>query len=391
MSAPGRPARIAVVGASTAPHCGVRTQARKLAEGLQGNGLSCSWHWLQREPGSFADERRAFEAWARELERELADARPDAVLLHYSVFSYSHRGVPVFVPALLSATRSIEAPLLSVMHELAYPWRRHGWRGATWAVTQRVALAAVVRACSGIVVTAEGRRRWLSSRRWLPRRPIDVAPVFSNLPASRASAMGRRLAPSADFDRPPRPTVGLFGYAYEGAGTSLVLDAVALLYDRGTPVQLRLLGAPGPDSAAGRAWLDGAGRRRIGEALSFSGVLALGDLSDALASCDVLLSADDSGPYPRKSTLAAALASGAPVVALDGPRTWRAVVDADALALATPSAEGVADALEDLLRDPGGRERLGARGRMFAEEHMSVTRTAAVVVGLLGAAARRSR
>ena len=129
------------------------------------------------------------------------------------------------------------------------------------------------------------------------------APVYSNLPAPDPAASGRRDG----------RTVGLFGYSYQGAAVSLVLDAIAQLRAGGTDVRLRLLGAPGPDSAQGGRWRELARERGIEEALSFSGALPAQELSDELAACEVLLFADAAGPSSRKTTLAASVASGRPV------------------------------------------------------------------------------
>ena len=89
------------------------------------------------------------------------------------------------------------------------------------------------------------------------------------------------------------------------------------------------------------------------------------------------------GPTSRKGTLAGSLASGTPVVALDGPRTWAELVAADAVALVPPSPRALADALAAQLGDEPRREALGARGRAFAEARMSLAGTAATVTSLL--------
>ena len=163
-----------------------------------------------------------------------------------------------------------------------------------------------------------------------------------------------------------------------------VLDAVRLLRDRGSQVELLLLGAPGRDSQAAENWLSKARVRGVERALSFSGVLPAADLSNALAACDVLLHPEPGGPTSRKGTLAASLASGSAVVALDGPRGWSELVRSEAVLVVRPTAVALGDALAGLLEDDAPREALGARGAAFAEQRMGVQRSAAVVVQLLG-------
>lgn len=367
--------RLAVVGISLSGTCGVRDHARLLAQELEREGIACTSHWLQREQRSLRGSRAEIRAWSRQLAAELAEHRVEAVLLHYSVFSYSYKGLPLFVRPVLAALRAARAPVIGVLHEFAYPWMYGGWRGAVWAVSQRAILVEVMRASAAAIVTADFRASWLASRPWLARRPVLVAPVFSNLPPPSRAPVGERGTPT--------PVVGLFGYSYQGAAVALVIDAVRELKDRGLPVKLSLLGAPGPASAAAAEWSAAAGARGVADAISFSGALPAQELSDALAACDVLLFADTAGPSPRKGTLAGALASGAPVVAIDGPRNWPELIGGEAVRMARPTAASLADAIAALLSDDAARRALGARGRSFAEREMGVARTAAAVRTLL--------
>jgi glycosyltransferase involved in cell wall biosynthesis len=366
--------RVAVVGVSPGEICGVHDHARLLAGGLGAEGVECSMHWLVRERSGLQAEREEMAAFAQRLREELPRSKADMVLLHYSVFAFAHRGLPLFVPSLLGAVRGAGLPVVTVLHEAVYPWNVGGARGKLWAASQRVALIDLVRLSGALLVTADFRADWLRSRLWLPRRPVAVAPVFSNLPAPRRVAPGERDG----------ETVGLFGYSYEGTNHELVLDALAHLHRRGRPARLRLLGAPGPDSDAARSWRQGAAARGLEGSLSFSGRLGEQELSDELARCDVLLCIAALGPTSRKGSLAGSLASGRPVLALDGPRTWRELVEADALRLAAQSPQALAAGLGELLGDAGLQEELGARGRAFALERMGVGRTAEAVIELAG-------
>ena len=307
---------VASFGMSLGQTSGMRDHARLLAEALPELGIPCSLHWLAREQRGLAGARREVAAWARELEAGLREERPRALVMHYASFAYAHRGIPLFLGPALRAARRSGTPLIALMHELAYPLRG-GVRGHVWAATQRAALAALVRASAAVIVTTEERVGWLHSRRWLPDRPAAFAPVYSNLPPP---------APGVQVDD---LRLGLFGYAYEGANGGLVLDALARLR-RDLPVRLELLGAPGPGTPTAEAWLGEAQRRGVREAIAFSGRLPAQELSDALAGCAVLLCAASPGPTSRKGTLAGSLASGRPVVAIDGHLTWRELIEQDA-------------------------------------------------------------
>jgi glycosyltransferase involved in cell wall biosynthesis len=368
-----KPTEIAVVGMSVSQTCGVRDHAGLLAGALSGNGASCSFHWLVRSETSLVGARAEINAWTRRLATELEQRRPDAVLFHYSVFSYSYRGLPLFVRPTLSALRAPKAPVVIIAHEFAYPWGHAGWRGDVWALAQRMALRPVVRAAAAVITTADFRVTWLQSRRWLPRRPTLLAPVFSNLPSP--------------LEGPPHnaePIVGLFGYSYmRTAGAEMILDALGELRRGGRRPHLRLLGAPGRASPVGAAWQAAARHRGLDDVVSFSGVLPGQELADIIASCDVLLFADTPGPTSRKGSLAASLASGRPVVAIDGPDSWSELVDARALQIVQPTAAALAEAVAALLDDEDARESQGARGRSFAENEMGVGRTVKAVTSLL--------
>lgn len=364
--------KLAVVGMHAASTSGMHDHALLLTEALRERGFCCSLHWLTRGGGSLRHERAEIEAWTGALGERLAAERPDAVLLHYASFAYSYRGVPLFLRTVLRAVRQADAPLLAIMHELVYPWRPFALRSNLWAFTQRLALLALVRASAAAIVTTDYRAGWLRTRRWLPSRPLAMAPVFSNLP------------PPRDGMRPDAGNLlGLFGFGHEGVATELVLEAILLLRQHGTAARLTLLGSPGEQSEPGRQWRRAARGRELERQLSFSGTLPAQELSDALARCAVLLCAAAVGPTSNKGTLAAALASGRPVVATDGPRTWTELRARDAAAVVAPTAQALAEQLAALLADEARRDELGARGRALYEERMAVARSAELVAALL--------
>ncbi len=364
---------VGTIGVSLGTPCGVYDHAQRLAEALEQQGFSSARHWLWRSEAPFAASAAEIRQWSERLAGELERDPPGALLLHYSVFAYSYRGFPVFVRPVLTVARKLGVPTVALLHEYAYPWHRHGVRGKAWALSHRLLLRDVMRACSAVAVTTDVRADWLSTRAWLPRRPMALAPVFSSLPAAEAG-----VGPEGE-----RPRIGLFGYAHEGVVKEVVLDALRSLQDRGVEVELLLAGAPGRSSVAGESWLAGARTRGISRPPAFSGMLSAQAISNTLSGCDVLLSADSIGPTSRRTTLAASLAAGVPVVALDGRHSWRELRDAEAAQLVEPTADALADALAGLLDDADMRAQLARRGREFALSAMSVERSARAVGGLL--------
>lgn len=375
---------IAVVGVSVDAVCGVRDYAAVLTDALRAQGVSASSHWLDREQASARGARREVARFTRELAAELRASPPDAVLLHYSVFAYAYRGVPVFAGPVVRAARASHAPVISLLHEIAYPFRHRGWRARSWAITQRLAMIGIMRRSAAVIVTADFRAEWLATRRWLAKRPTSLVPVHSALPPS-TGAERRAAAP---------PRLGLFGYSAQGTIASVVVEALALLRRSRSDAELVLLGAPGRDSPAGEEWFGLAREHGVADAVSFTGRLEPQPLSDELAAVDVLLFADVGGPSSRKSSLAAALASGRPLVALDGVRTWEEIRRAQAALIVEPTAQGLADAVGELLEDPGAQASLGERGRLFAQQSMSAASGAREIIELcarVGAIRTRAR
>lgn len=150
----------------------------------------------------------------------------------------------------------------------------------------------------------------------MPRRPIRVAPVFSNLPAP---SVGR----STDHHH---LRIGLFTYSHTEPVAPLVLEAI-------------------------------------------------------------LFFVDPAGPTARRGSLAASLASGTPVVAIDGPDCWSELRLADAARIVSPTPSDLAGAIKSLAAEEAYRRALGERGRAFAGQQMGIARTVGALTALLDAAA----
>jgi hypothetical protein len=235
---------------------------------------------------------------------------------------------------------------VTVLHEYALPWGKNGWRGVIQGAAQRFALPPVVSTSSALVVTTDERADWLRRRIWLPRRATAIAPVFSNLPDA--------------FTVPPQSAgpmrIGMFGYPPSSA--PLIAGAMARLLSGGTAAELWLLGTPGPNTTVGEAWRQAGTGAGIGAALRFTGVLRPAALAGELSRCHILVFDDGDRPSSRKGTLASALASGRPVVAVDGARTWSTLVRDGAIRLVTREPAALGDTLLSVLSTPTLAARL---------------------------------
>lgn len=277
--------------------------------------------------------------------------------------------------ATRNGTETGKMPVVTLLHEYAFPWGSDGWRGAVWAASQRLTLIPVVSTSSGLVVTVEDRAKWLREQGWLPDRAIVTTPVFSNLPEPRTPA-----PPPQGFGS---LRIGMFGYPT--SSVSLIAEAMALVAATGITAELSLLGAPGPNTSVSEAWQRAGTAAGLGEALGFTGVLDQEALADEIERCDILIFDDGEGggPSSRKATLAAMLASGRPVVAVDGPKTWSTLAQDGSVWLVAHEPTELKDALVQLANDSVRRNELGARSRAFYQHHQARAVVATQVLQLL--------
>lgn len=356
--------RILVAGVSAGPVCGVRDQAAVLSGALAEAGAEISTIWGPDALGKAPD----LGDLVRQVDQRSRAERADAVLLHYSVFAYSRRGVPLGVPSLATRLRKLGVPLLAFAHEFACPWTGRGWRGGTQAATQRAALVPFLSVAARVFVTTPERAEWLNSRRWLLRSPVTFVPIASNIPPHPSSeaviAVGGRI--------------GLFSFSDQSLAVELLVGAVADAARRTACAHLVLIGGPGPDSPAAERWRLAASA--VGCSLTFTGTVTAPEVSRQLAACEVIVLPDPAGPSPRKSSLAAALAHGRPILALHGPNTWPEFINAAAVEVADMNRQALAASLDRLLHDAGRREALGARGKSFYESRLAVEAAAKIVL-----------
>ena len=363
-----------VVGLVPSGASGVRDYGRLLAEELCRQGILTDEMWL------VSDGRQVWPSLmaSRRLLRWALSA-PDnrAVLWQYSAFAYTARGVPL--PGVLFGLvlRLRRVPVVTVLHELAYPWGRRGWRGLVIAVGQRVALGIVLAGSSVIVVTTEHRKKAVQRPAWNFRgQKVHALPVFSTMGVGTEAESQDSLL-----------TVGVIGYSGEDARPALFF--AALPYVRSTQsLRIVLLGAPGPRSADGRRWMELARIAGVADLLEFTGVVSTAELRRRMSGCDVVVLVDEEGPSSRRTMLAGALAHGRAIVATDGSHRWERLVEQGAIVVVPPRPADLGLALRRLLEDRSERMALGARARALYHQEMSIERVGEAIATLLTAATR---
>lgn len=352
--------RVLMVGASEPGPCGVANYDAVVRRELEAAGVQTSVVWWRRDAGaSRARTRRGLEEWLSATALESERFAPSVVLWHYSVFTYSYRGLPIFARRAARGLQAEGVPVVALLHEFVFePWRALGARGALYAVTHRLALRSVLAACAAAIVTTEHRMDHLQSRPWLPRRPLGFVPVCSTVPQDELERAAREVRPANDH-----PVVGVFGFGTPNFQAELLVEAMRRIRRRGPAAELRLIGAPGRDSEQGRRWIRAADSGdRV--PLTFSGVVEPRELLQELALCDLLVHPEP-GPSSRRTTFATALALGRPSVVLADANGWHAAIEHAAIRAAPAEPAGLAAVVDELLWDPAARDALGERARRF--------------------------
>lgn len=356
------------LGVSRSNPCGVHHHAEVLSDALTKNGCSSALAWVTQTDSNIAASVRA--AW-QVLVRARSAASGSSIIWHYSAHAYGHRGISLFgvLAGLLARRRG--ARVIVVLHEIVLPWGG-SWRALLTAASHRLALPWVLIGADAWVVTTSDREEALRPAAWLLRRPLRLIPVFANVVPAESALVER--------DGGSGGGVGILGWAAGEDSAKLVLQGI---HDADARVPILLLGAPGIGTRPARAWQDAAEVVGAGEQVTFSGVIPSSDLSEAIARCAVVVLAYSDGPSSRRGTLAAALAHGKAVAALDGPNTWDVLRQVGAVKLAVAAPKAVADAVRGLLSDVSERRCLEDRAALFYRTHLSIRSAVERYEGLL--------
>jgi glycosyltransferase involved in cell wall biosynthesis len=174
------------------------------------------------------------------------------------------------------------------------------------------------------------------------------------------------------------PLVLALGRLSPEKGFNILIEAVSLLRDAGTPVRLRIVGE-GPY----RGELEAAARARgIADSVSFAGELPPAAVREELETADIFCMASFSEGLPV--SLMEAMAVGAPCIT-----TWIAGIpelaenEVTDLTVPPARADALATAIARLVREPDLRLRLARSARERVEQSHSLTACTARVRQLL--------
>lgn len=231
-----------------------------------------------------------------------------------------------------------------------------------YALAEKVASAAFV-ACIGDYCRAQ----------LMKLSPPDA---WDRLAVVRCGVDAGRFVPATNGDRPVRAQgdplrVLCVGRLVPEKGQTLLVDAVALLRDRGVDAELTLVG-DGPDRAALERRRDELG---LGPRVRLAGAVGQDRILDEYRAADVFCLPSFAEGIPV--VLMEALSCGLPVVTTNITGVFELVRDGESGFLVAPGrAEALADALERLSRDRDAAAAMGLAGRARVVDEFRLDRAA---------------
>lgn len=170
-------------------------------------------------------------------------------------------------------------------------------------------------------------------------------------------------------------------------GFDVVIEAAALVRDRGLDFTCSLVGPPGPETPRLAARIR---ELRLEPHVQLVGPLTQDELRSLLHRSTLLVNASwPHGEWGVANVIVEAMACGVPVIASDRPQAREYLVDGEnGLLTRAGDAEQLAAAMELLLREPLLRTRLAARGRTSVEQLFDIEHATSALLGLFYASRR---
>lgn len=300
-----------------------------------------------------------FSSWGglARLTRDLAQARPDWVLLQYNPFSYGHWGFNPMLPWALRSLRhrAPDTRIALMVHEPFVP--PHSWQFALMSTWQRLQLWMLGRQADEILFSIAPWARQFQS--WFPDTRVSHLPVGSNMPYVPGPAAEARVA----LGLPPEALIlGVFGSAHPSRLLPHV-RAAARAVQAVRPVHVLYVGGAGA-----------AVRAALGDALPFTdtGPLPADEVSRAFGAMDLYLAPFRKGVSTRRGSFMVGLQHGRPCLSTHGRHTDPVLHTHDGSAFClTPDTDptAFAEAATRLATDPAARRRLAGGGQRLYESH----------------------
>jgi glycosyltransferase involved in cell wall biosynthesis len=279
----------------------------------------------------------ALRRWAHEQKLDVLNVQYQTSI--YDMSPWIH-----FLPRLLGV------PVITTFHDLLVPYlfpKAGPVRG--WIVRE-------LARCSAFAVTTNGED--FAQLRHLPH--ARLIPIGSNIPR-QAVPPGHAAALRARHHVPDDALwIGHFGFLYPNRGVEYLLEALALLRDRGFMARLVMIGgrSGGPtDESYVRALNARADALGLHDLITWTDFAAPDEVSRYLQAVDgVVLPFLDGASY-RRGSLMAAIQNGCAIVTTTPAYPIEGWADGETMALVAPrSAPALADAMMTL-QQPDTRQR----------------------------------
>ena len=338
----------------------------------------CSWLGRALEPRGWTLElvrvpwaERGWMSALRWLRQQSAGWQGQWVLVQYTALSWSRRGFPIGLLAVLSLLQHGKTRIAVVFHdaEAYYGQRVIDWlRRACQHAVMRIAYAWTARSILTLTVERVS---------WLPTPPTKAVfiPVGANLPEQHCATEAEEPFPRT------AKTIAVFGVT---GGEQILPEVrdIAYVVGRVRPYLPDLhLVVLGRNSQEAKEPLTRA-LNGIELNLSVLGLLPAEDVSRILSRADVLLFVRGQVSSRRGSAIAG-IACGLPVVGYAGHETGFPVTEAGVVLVPQGDREALAEALGRVLADDAFRCQLRERSRRAQQEHFSWSAIARRYLGVL--------
>jgi glycosyltransferase involved in cell wall biosynthesis len=286
----------------------------------------------------------------------------DVLDVQYQAAAYRMHPAINFVPR-----RRDRPPLVVTFHDLKVPYLFPKAGLVRWWVVRMLA-----RRADRVIVTNQEDRLHLEGE-VLPAR-LSLIPIGSNIPAVPPPGYDRD-AERARWGVGPRDLLlGYFGFLNESKGGEELVQALAILVERGVPAHLLMIGGRvGTSDPTNRAYAERVrrliDRLSLGERVHWTGYTRPEEVSAALLATDGCVLPYRDGVSFRRGTLHACLGHGRAVVTTRPAVALPQVRDGENMLLVEPQdPEGIAEAVARLAPDGSATpaEFLGLRARLEA-------------------------
>ena len=312
---------------------------------------------------------RVVDGWRRgcwgqllQLARELG---LDVLNVQYQAAAYGMHPAINLVPR-----RREHPPVVVTFHDLKVPYLFPKAGPLRWCVVR-----ALARRADGVIVT--NREDYVRLEGEIPTIRLSLVPIGSNIPPVPAPGYDRQAERARWGVGPDDLLLGYFGFLNESKGGEELMQALAVLRDRGVPAHLLMIGGRvGTSDPANRAYAERVEKLvddlDLRQRVHWTGYTRPMLVSAGLLATDVCVLPYRDGVSFRRGTLHACLAHGRAVVTTLPAVPLPDVEDGDNMLLVEPrDPHSLADAVTRLSAEAEGsplRARLEAGAAALAAE-----------------------